>query len=122
MEAGNQQPGRRPVALLPEGRWAELLMLWRGDLQLPAGLQEATAGLGVDGRRRVAMALRTHLDPSGRDLLADLLLDADLEVRTLAGAALQAAVKDQVPYDPKWSRSRRLDAATRLRALHNRRP
>ena len=109
-------------ALLSQGRWAELLMLWRRDLPLPAGLQEATAGLGVEGRRRVAMALRTHLDPSGRGLLAALLLDADLEVRTLAGAALQAAVKDQVPYDPKWSRSRRLDAATRLRALHNRRP
>ena len=61
-------------ALLSQGRWAELLMLWRRDLPLPAGLQEATAGLGVDGRRRVTMALRTHLDPSGRDLLADLLL------------------------------------------------
>ena len=109
-------------ALLPQDRWVELLVLWRRDLPLPKGLRAATARLGEGARRRVAIALRTHLDPSGRELLADLLLDVDLEVRTLAGAALQAAVKDRVPYDPKWDRSRRLDAATRLRALHNRRP
>ena len=108
--------------LLPAGRWQELLTYWRADLPIPAGLRAFAGGLDLDGRKRLAIALRTHLDPTCHQLLADLLLDGDLEVRTLAAAALRAAVGERVPFDAKWSQSRREDAASRLRDLHNRRP
>ncbi|MFN3244882.1 MAG: hypothetical protein ACE37K_25500 [Planctomycetota bacterium] len=108
--------------LLPAGRWPELLTYWRADLPLPTGLREAAGAVDRDGRKRLAIALRTHLDPSCHQLLADLLLDDDLDVRTLAAAALHGAVGERVPFDAKWPRSRREDAASRLRDLHNRRP
>ena len=55
-------------------------------------------------------------------LLADLMTDEDREVCALAGAALRATLGDRVPFDPQWSKSRRLEAASRLLELHNRRP
>ena len=109
-------------ALLPEGRWRELLTFWRRDLPLPRGLRGAAATLGPLARRRLAAELRTHRDPSCAGLLADLLMAADVEVRSLAGEALQATVGASVAYDANWSRSRREVAASQLLALHNRKP
>ncbi|MCK5943879.1 MAG: hypothetical protein KAI24_17980, partial [Planctomycetes bacterium] len=108
--------------LLPAGRWRELLTYWRSDLPLPAGLRDTVRALGSDGKQRVLLALRSHLHPSCHQLLADLMVEDEPELRQLAAEALRAAVGERVPFDAKWPRSRRLDAASRLRDLHNRRP
>ena len=109
-------------AVLPKGRWRELLTFWRRDLPLPRGLRGAATTLEPLARKRLAAALRTHLDPSCAGLLADLLMAADVEVRSLAAEALQASVGADIPYDANWSRSRREVAASQLLALHNRKP
>ena len=109
-------------ALLPAGRWRELLRFWNRELPLPRGLRAATAALDAPARREVARALRTHAHASCAPLLADLMTDEDREVCALAGAALRATLGDRIPFDPQWSKSRRLEAASRLLELHNRRP
>ena len=109
-------------ALLPAGRWRELLRFWNRELPLPRGLRAATAALDAPARREVARALRTHAHASCAPLLADLMTDGDREVCALAGAALRATLGDRIPFDPQWSKSRRLEAASRLLELHNRRP
>ena len=106
---------------LSADRWQEMLVFWRRDLPSPRGLRAFAATLGAAGKKRLAIELRTHLDPSGHGLLGDLLVAEDREVRELAGAALRARVGERIPYDAKWPRSRLEDAASRLRALHNRR-
>jgi len=110
------------AALLPVGRWQETLMFWRDDLPLPRGMRAATAALDAAARRQVAVALQSHADASCQPLLADLMLDEDPEVRALVAAALRATLQERVPFDPQWPRSRRLDAASQLLELHNRRP
>ena len=51
--------------------------------------------------------------------LADLLLDADLAVRTAASVSLFRSFENRVAYDPEWPESLRREAAEALRKLHN---
>ena len=53
-------------------------------------------------------------------VIANFLVSEDLELRLLAGEVLQMAVGNLVPSDAHWPRTQRLDAASRLRDLHNR--
>ena len=55
-------------------------------------------------------------------MITDFFLSEDLELRLLAGEVLQMAVGNLVPSDAHWPRSQRLDAASRLLDLHNRKP
>lgn len=105
----------------PAGRLPELLAYWRGDLPMPGALM-ALLGGSRDDRESLARALCGRSDPSCHAALAALLVADEPELRRLAATALRAAVGDLVPYDPDWPASGRLDAAERLRGLHNRRP
>lgn len=107
--------------LRPGGRELELLALWRHDLPMPAAL----AGLPARGsaeRRALAAALRGRREETCLPVLADLLVADELEVRRLAGEALQLALGERVPYDAEGPESERRRAAERLRSLHNRAP
>ncbi|MFT4515712.1 MAG: hypothetical protein ACI89X_002170 [Planctomycetota bacterium] len=108
--------------VVPAGRWHELLTFWRADLPLPAVLQQVAKSGALADRRVLASALRGRRDPSCYPAIAEFLLADDLELRRRAGEALRMAVGVRVPFDAHWPRSRRLDAATRLRGLHNRKP
>lgn len=108
--------------LVPTGRWRELLTLWRADLPCPQALVELAKHSSLDDRLRLASALRGRREPSCYPVIAGFLLADELELRKVAGEALRMAVGDRVPFDANWSRSRRLDAATSLRVLHNRKP
>lgn len=108
--------------VLPAGRWRELLQYWRADLPQPEALSEIAKSASLEDRRFLATALRGRRDPSIYPTIAGFLVADDVELRRRAGLALQIAVGELVPFDPQWPRSRRLDAATRLRDLHNRRP
>jgi len=107
--------------LVPAGRWRELLGLWRGDLPMPPALLQVT-DVTADERLELAAALRGRRDASCHPLLAELLVDDDLRLRRVAAELLRDALGTLVPYDPEWPRSERLDAAERLRGLHNRKP
>ncbi|MCB9877205.1 MAG: hypothetical protein H6835_06330 [Planctomycetes bacterium] len=113
--------GEAARVVVPAGRALELLGWWRFDLPLPAALRDVGV-FAAEQRRRLAAALAGRREPSCHPLLADLLLDEDREVRAAAGEALQLLVDGAIPFDPDWPRSARLDAAARLRELHNRRP
>ncbi|MBL8736948.1 MAG: hypothetical protein JNL12_11015 [Planctomycetes bacterium] len=107
--------------LQPRGRDLELLALWRLDLPMPAALA-ALPARGLAERRALAAALRGRRDETSLPVLADLLLAGELEVRRLAGEALQLALGERVPYDPEAPESERRRAAERVRSLHNRAP
>ncbi len=112
---------REAAAVLgPRGRVRELLSAWRGDLPMPP--LEALARGDVDDRRTLAAALRSRRDASCLPVLATLLDDDALEVRTLAGNALAQLLPERVPYDPAGPRAAHHEAAQRVRALHNRTP
>ena len=70
----------------------------------------------------LAGALRGRRDVSCHPVIATFLAADSLELRQLAQEALRLSVGDQVPFDAHWPRSRRLDAASRLMDLHNRKP
>jgi len=108
--------------LVPAGRWRELLTLWRADLPCPQALVGIAKHSSLADRMRLASALRGRREPSCYPVIAGFLLADELELRKVAGEALRMAVGDRVPFDANWSRSRRLDAATSLRVLHNRKP
>lgn len=107
--------------LRPGGRELELLALWRLDLPMPAALAGLPAR-GLAERKALAAALRGRRDETSLPVLADLLVADELEVRRLAGEALQLALGERVPYDAEASESERRRAAERLRTLHNRAP
>ncbi|MGK0154202.1 MAG: hypothetical protein ACI9SE_001153 [Neolewinella sp.] len=106
----------------PLGRWGELLTFWRADLPLPTALQQIAITGTLADRRLLASALRGRRDPSCYPAIAEFLVAEDLELRRRAGEALRMAVGERVRFDAHWPRTRRLDAATRLRDLHNRKP
>ncbi|MFK7739680.1 MAG: hypothetical protein AB8H80_05095 [Planctomycetota bacterium] len=107
-------------------RELELLPIWRRDLPAPSTLVASLRGLlqagSVDQREAVVRALWGRMDPSCYGLIAELLLDEEPALRRSAGQILKLSVGDRVEYEANWPRSRRVDAATQLRALHNRRP
>lgn len=107
--------------LRPGGRELELLALWRHDLPMPAALAELPAR-GSAERRALAAALRGRREETCLPVLADLLVADELEVRRLAGEALQLSLGERVPYDAEGPESERRRAAERLRSLHNRAP
>jgi hypothetical protein len=113
--------GAAAAVLAPRGRLVELLALWRGDLPAPVALAQLAAGRD-DDRRSLAAALRARSEPSCLCVLATLLDDELLEVRTLAGEALAQLLPARVAYDPAAPRSTHREAAERVRALHNRTP
>jgi hypothetical protein len=104
------------------GRWRELLIFWRADLPLPQALQQVAKTGTLADRRLLASALRGRRDPSCYPVIAEFMVADDLELRRRAGVALRMAAGEFVAFDAHWPRSRRLDAATRLRDLHNRKP
>ena len=108
--------------VVPLGRLGELLTYWRADLPLPAALLDVAKTGALADQRMLAAALRGRRDPSCYPAIAEFLVAADLELRRRAGEALAMSVGNRVPFDAHWPRSRRLDAATRLRDLHNRKP
>ncbi|HLQ37899.1 MAG TPA: hypothetical protein VK348_08865, partial [Planctomycetota bacterium] len=112
-EAGRELP--------PGGTLRDLIALWRRDLPMPAVLLPLQRG-GPADRIALLEALAGRLDRRSITVLADLLQDDELPVRTAAAAALFRCVGDRVAYDPEWPETERRAAAERLRALHNRRP
>ncbi len=99
-------------------RRAELLAWWRGDLAMPAALSP----LVVEAPLRLAAALPRRRDARALAALADLLLADDVEVRVAAAAALRDGPGAAIAYDPQGPAEQRIDAASRLRSLHNRAP
>ena len=73
----------------------------------------AQRGAEHSGPRRDARALTA---------LADLLLADDVQVRVAAAAALRDGPGAAIAYDPQGPAEQRIDAASRLRSLHNRAP
>ena len=110
------------AVLVPAGRWHELLAFWRADLPLPNALQGIACGDNLADQLLLAGALRGRRDVSCHPVIATFLAADSLELRQLAQEALRLSVGDQVPFDAHWPRSRRLDAASRLMDLHNRKP
>jgi hypothetical protein len=110
------------TVLVSRGRWHELLSLWRADLPMPSVLKDVARNGSQADQLRLASALRGRRDPSCYGAIADLLESDRLEIRLLAGVALRLSIGDRVPFDAHWPRSRRLDAASRVRGLHNRKP
>ena len=110
------------TVLVSRGRWHELLSLWRADLPMPNALKDVARNGSQADQKQLASALQGRRDPSCYGAIADLLESESLEIRLLAGEALHLAIGDRVLFDARWPRSRRLDAATRLRGLHNRKP
>jgi len=108
-------------ALAARGALPELLAFWRGDLPMPAALRELW-DCGGACRVQLVDALGGRRDGPAVELLAEALMDPAPAVRQSAAASLQATAGGKVAYDPAWPASRRLDAARRLRALHNRTP
>lgn len=108
--------------LVPAGRWRELLMFWRADLPCPKALVEISAHAGFEDRLALALALRGRRETSCYPVIARFLCAEELELRKVAGEALRMAVGERIAFDAHWPRSRRLDAASRLRVLHNRKP
>lgn len=108
-------------ALLDVGRLPEVLAIWRADLPLPPTLARLLRA-DPPQRLRFLHALTGRSDTRSVDALAELLVDADREIRLTAATALFKLVGDRIAYDPEWPESARKDAATRLRALHNRAP
>jgi hypothetical protein len=104
------------------GRWRELLTFWRADLPLPTALKQVAKTGTLADRRLLASALRGRRDPSCYPAIAEFMVADDLELRRRAGVALRMAAGELIAFDAHWPRSRRLDAATRLRDLHNRKP
>ncbi len=104
--------------LAAQGRSAELLGLWRGDLPMPAAL----APLARTAPTTLAPALVRRTDARSLDALALLMTADDLAVRQTAAAVLADLPGGPVAYDPAGSREDWNAAAARLRALHNRGP
>jgi len=97
---------------------AEVLPMWRRDLPMPPGLGVLAKGAGAE-RRQLAAALGGRRSAPARAVLADLLLDPDVLVRTAASVSLFQGFGDRISYDPEWPESRRRKAAAALRKLHN---
>ncbi len=108
--------------LVPAGRWRELLTFWRADLPCPKALVEIAEHAGLADRLALAAALRGRRETSCYPVIAGFLCAEELELRKVAGEALRLAVGERIPFQAHWPRSRRLDAASALRSLHNRKP
>jgi spermidine synthase len=89
---------------------AELLPLWRMDLPITPALEDLRSG-PVAGRLALATAISGRRTPAELNVLADLMLDEDLQVRRSAAVSLQRSLRGSIEYDPSWER-RRLQAAT----------
>lgn len=100
---------------------AELLAFWRADLPLPSVL-EVAADDDPPLQRSVAAALAGRRDAGSTRMLARFLTDLAPEVRRIAGESLRTSYGARVPYDPEWPRSALIEAADRVRSLHNRSP
>ena len=108
--------------LLPAGRWRELLPLWRLDVPAPTALATIAHAGDRDDCVTLCAALAGRSDAAACALVADFLVADDRELVRLAAVCLRQVCGESVPFDPAWPRSRRLVAASRLRALHNRKP
>jgi spermidine synthase len=97
----------------------ELPPLWRHDLPIPPALAELGSAADPADRLGLARALAGRRGAAERELLAVLLVDAGLDVRRAAAAALHETARGAVPYDPEWDETRRRAAAELLRTLHN---
>ena len=100
---------------------AELVGVWRGDLDMPSALREVARG-EVSVRVRCAESIAGRRGPAVADLLALLLCDDDIAVRRAAAGALVRSFGERVSYDPEAPSADRQRAADELRSLHNRRP
>ena len=92
----------------------EIRPLWRHDLPMPASIA-ALRTAPIEQRIDLADLVAGRRDPRARDLLAQLLLDDDVAVRTAAGVALYRTVGDDIRYDPEGAAEDRARAAARLR-------
>jgi hypothetical protein len=106
------------AALAARGARVEVLSAFAVDLPTPRGVAELAHGT-ADERAQLCEALAWHQDARAIELLAAGLDDPEVAVRRSAGAAVARVAGGRVPYDPEWQQSARLDAAARLRALHN---
>ncbi|MBX3461667.1 MAG: HEAT repeat domain-containing protein [Planctomycetes bacterium] len=100
----------------------ELLSLWRRDLPMPAALAELLRHGDDAVRARIVPALGGRRDAESLHALAGCLEAPAVELRRAAAMALQATFGDRIAYDPEWPGSARIEAADRVRALHNRTP
>lgn len=107
--------------LRTRGGLEELLALWRADLPMPAALGALRDG-GPAARRLFAAALGGRRDQPSLAALADCLAADDIEVRRAAASSVRATAGADFAYDPEGQRSGWIEAAERLRTLHNRRP
>jgi hypothetical protein len=106
------------TALAARRARVEVLLAFAVDLPTPLGVAELAHGTPAE-RAQLCEALAWHRDARAIELLAAGLDDPDVAVRRSAGAAVAHVAGGRVPYDPEWQQSARLDAAARLRALHN---
>ncbi|MEZ5965758.1 MAG: hypothetical protein R3F56_18125 [Planctomycetota bacterium] len=97
---------------------AEVLPLWRRDLAATDALATLLRA-APPARTTLAAELGGRGDATACDLLAHLLVDADLGVRRAAAHALSRTSGGRIPYDAEASESARADAAAALRRLHN---
>lgn len=104
--------------LAGQDRLVELLGLWRGDLPMPVAL----TALEQAAPQRLLKALPRRRDPRSLDVLAGFMLSPDEALRCAAAEVVRAGLPGEVDYDPKAPLSARMDAAARVRSLHNRRP
>lgn len=109
------------AALQARAALPELLALWRADLPMPAALGAMRSG-DLAQRRMLAAALGGRRDVASMAALAGFLVADEHELRRVAGSSLRLSYGERVPYDPEWPRSALIEAADRLRALHNRHP
>ena len=106
----------RAVVARDGDRIAELLPLWRADLPITPALEGLSSG-SVAGRLALATAISGRRTPEELNVLADLMLDEDLQVRRSASVSLQRSLRGAIAYDPSWDGPRRQAAAAKLRQL-----
>ncbi|MBL9076057.1 MAG: hypothetical protein JNL08_01055 [Planctomycetes bacterium] len=101
---------------------AELLAYWRRDLPLSPAIAALLRHGAPALRPRFAEALAGRTDAASLQALAECLTADALELREAAARALRVTAGDGIAYDPAGPRSALIEAADRVRALHNRAP
>lgn len=100
----------------------DLLAWWRRDLPMPPALACTLRSADADVALRIVRALGGRSDGDSMRALAECLCAESLTLRQAAATALRESLGDRIAYDPEWPRSTLIEAADRLRSLHNRAP